>query len=150
MNTSDGGTSPRLGVGESSSRVVRGTGTDPVPVPSDHRGVTTFGNEVVARIASQAASEVPHIGAAAGGVMGVGARRRFAARPDAECELYGRVAVLRLEVGCDFPVPLERAMADLRQHVTRRVEELTGLEVGRVEVDVSWLNPVDHVRKELS
>lgn len=139
--------SPLLGVGESAPGPV--LPLKALPVSAEDRGATTIPAEVVAKIASQAASEVAHIGAAAGGVLGVGSRRRFTARPDAECELYNQSAVLRLEVGCDFPVPLVEVMTDLRDHVTRRVESLTGIEVGRMDVEVSWLNPVDRTRRAL-
>ena len=54
----------------------------PAPAtPLEDRGITTFPAQVVARIAEQVASEVPHIGSDAGGVLGVGARRDFASRP---------------------------------------------------------------------
>jgi uncharacterized alkaline shock family protein YloU len=116
--------------------------------PED-RGTTTFPAKVVARIAEQAASEVPHIGSSAGGVLGVGARRDFATRPSVQCDLYGRTAVLTLDIGVDFPAPLSAVLTDLRDHVRERVEHLTGLEVGRMDVEISWLNPVARMRRNL-
>ncbi|MGO1259562.1 MAG: Asp23/Gls24 family envelope stress response protein, partial [Brachybacterium sp.] len=104
---------------------------------------------VVARIAEQVASEVPHIGSDAGGVLGVGARKDFSSRPSARCELYGRTAVLTLDVGVDFPSPLETALSTLREQVRERVEHLTGLEVGRLDVTISWLNPATRARRAL-
>ncbi|PRY58218.1 putative alkaline shock family protein YloU [Knoellia remsis] len=113
------------------------------------RGTTTIPSDVVAKIAAQVASECPHIGAAAGGVLGVGARRDFGSRPTATCDLYGRKAVLRLDVGVDFPTPLRSTVQTLREQVTSRVEHLTGLEVSRVDVDISWLNPANEGRRQL-
>lgn len=117
--------------------------------PREDRGITSVPAQVVARIAEQVASEVPHIGSDAGGVLGVGARRDFASRPSARCDLYGRTAVLTLDVGVDFPVPLAPTLRTLREQVRARVQQLTGLEVGRIDVTVSWLNPVDRVRRAL-
>lgn len=113
------------------------------------RGSTSFPAQVVARIAEQAASEVPHIGSDAGGVLGVGARRDFSSRPSARCDLYGRTAVLTLDVGVDFPSPLAPTLHALREHVRERIEHLTGLEVGRLDVTVSWLNPATRARRIL-
>lgn len=107
----------------------------------ESRGTTTVPARVVARIAEQAASEVPHIGSSAGGVLGVGARRDFDTRPSVHCDLYGRTAVLRMDVGVAFPAPLHDVLVQLRSHVERTVSTLTGLEVGRMDVEISWLNP---------
>lgn len=116
-------------------------GSTPAPaVDADSRGSTSIPATVVARIAEQAASELPQIGSAAGGVLGVGARRDFATRPSAECDLYGSSAVLRMDVGMTFPVAIAPTARSLREHVTSRVQDLTGLEVGRMDVEISWLN----------
>ncbi|GAA1313884.1 Asp23/Gls24 family envelope stress response protein [Brachybacterium tyrofermentans] len=117
--------------------------------PLEGRGTTSVPAHVVARIAEQVASEVPHIGSDAGGVLGVGARKDFSSRPSARCELYGRTAVLTLDVGVDFPSPLETALSTLREQVRERVEHLTGLEVGRLDVTISWLNPATRARRAL-
>jgi len=123
---------------------------DALPGDAEQRGDTSIPVHVVARIAQQAASEVPHIGASAGGVLGVGTRRDFGSPPAVTCDLYGRAAVLHLDVGVDFPVSLETTVNRLRDHVRDRVEHLTGLEVGRMDVTISWLNPVrTSVRREL-
>ncbi|MGP9536630.1 Asp23/Gls24 family envelope stress response protein [Brachybacterium sp. AOP43-C2-M15] len=124
-------------------------GTTAATAPTESRGTTSIPAQVVARIAEQVASEVPHIGSDAGGVLGVGARRDFASRPSAECDLYGSTAVLRLDVGVDFPAPLAPALTALREHVHERVEHLTGLEVGRLDVKISWLNPATRGRRTL-
>lgn len=115
--------------------------------PAEQRGATTIPAAVVARIAAQAASEVPHVGSAAGGVLGLGARRDFGTAPAAECDLYGRAAVLRLDVGIAFPLPLAEVLESLREHVSARVAHLTGLDVSRLDVTVSWLHPSDTTRR---
>ena len=115
----------------------------------EQRGVTTIPARVVAQIAAQAAYETGDVGSNAGGIMGIGTRRNFASRPEAECDLYGQVAVLHLDLGLVFPTPLTSAIEDLRVHVRNRVEHLTGLRVSRIDIEISWLNPSSHVRKSL-
>lgn len=117
--------------------------------PAVERGTTSVPAKVVARIAEQAAFEMPGIGSAAGGVLGIGARRDFEGRPSVEAEVYGNTVVLRLDVGIGFPEPLGPALAGLREHVGSRVEYLTGLTVGRMEIDVSWLHTTSSTRREL-
>ncbi|MGQ4508683.1 hypothetical protein ACUH9H_06440 [Dermabacteraceae bacterium P13128] len=117
--------------------------------PVESRGTTIVPARVVAKIAQQAASEAPHIGSDAGGVLGLGARRNFDSRPAADCDLYGTTAVLRLNVGVAFPAPLEKTLHGLREHVRSRVEHLAGVEVGRIDVEVSWLNPQSRIVRGL-
>ncbi|MCT1515406.1 Asp23/Gls24 family envelope stress response protein [Dietzia cercidiphylli] len=109
--------------------------------PAAERGLTTIPASVVGRIAEQVASEYTHVGGAAGGLLGVGARRDFDSRPWATCDLYGTVAVLTLDVGVAFPVNLSDTCRGLRRYVRERVGELTGLQVGRLDIEISWLNP---------
>lgn len=115
----------------------------------EQRGVTTIPARVVAQIAAQAAYETGNVGSNAGGLLGIGTRRNFESRPEAQCELYGQVAVLHLDLGLVFPTPLTSAIEDLRAHVRSRVEHLTGLSVGKIDIEISWLNPSSHVRKSL-
>ena len=115
----------------------------------EQRGTTTIPAKVVAQIAAQAAYETGNVGSNAGGLLGIGARRNFESRPEAQCELYGQVAVLHLDLGLVFPTPLTSAIEDLRAHVRSRVEHLTGLSVGKIDLEISWLNPSSHVRKSL-
>ncbi|WP_017615119.1 Asp23/Gls24 family envelope stress response protein [Nocardiopsis salina] len=107
---------------------------------AEARGTTSFPARVVVRIAEQAASEVHAVGSDAGGLLGFGARRDFGARPSVEADLYGATAVLRLNVGVAFPVAIAPVLGQLREHVTHRVQQLTGLSVGRMEIEVSWLH----------
>lgn len=118
-------------------------------VPLDQRGTTRMPASVVARIAQQAAAEVPNVGSDAGGFLGVGARRDFSSRPQARCELYGRSAVVDLDVGVGFPSPLPAVLGALRAHVRDRIEHLTGLELARLDVRVSWLHPTTTGRRTL-
>lgn len=113
------------------------------------RGSTTIPAKVVAKIAAEAAYETGNVGSNAGGVLGIGARRNFSSRPDAQCELYGQVAVLHMNLGLVFPTPLADTIEAVRAHVRSRVEHLTGLSVGKINIEISWLNPAGPGRKNL-
>lgn len=128
----------------------RGTGTaQAAGTGTAQRGTTTIPAKVVAKIAAEAAYETGNVGSNAGGVLGIGARRNFSSRPEAQCELYGQVAVLHLNLGLVFPTPLADTIEAVRAHVRSRVEHLTGLSVGKINIEISWLNPAGPGRKNL-
>lgn len=130
----------------------RGTGTAQAAgtdAGTAQRGTTTIPAKVVAKIAAEAAYETGNVGSNAGGVLGIGARRNFSSRPEAQCELYGQVAVLHLNLGLVFPTPLADTIEAVRAHVRSRVEHLTGLSVGKINIEISWLNPAGPGRKNL-
>ena len=130
----------------------RGTGTAQAAgtdAGTAQRGTTTIPAKVVAKIAAEAAYETGNVGSNAGGVLGIGARRNFSSRPDAQCELYGQVAVLHMNLGLVFPTPLADTIEAVRAHVRSRVEHLTGLSVGKINIEISWLNPAGPGRKNL-
>ena len=127
-----------------------GTGTaQAAGTGAAQRGTTTIPAKVVAKIAAEAAYETGNVGSNAGGVLGIGARRNFSSRPEAQCELYGQVAVLHLNLGLVFPTPLADTIEAVRAHVRSRVEYLTGLSVGKINIEISWLNPAGPGRKNL-
>lgn len=105
------------------------------------RGTLTVPSSVVAKIAAQAAWELDAVGAASGGVLGLGARRDFEQRPTADAQIFGRATVIRLDLGVAYPAPLRRTADRIRAHVTTRVHALTGLDVEQVDVEISWLHP---------
>lgn len=130
----------------------RGTGTAQAAgtdAGTAQRGTTTIPAKVVAKIAAEAAYETGNVGSNAGGVLGIGARRNFSSRPEAQCELYGQVAVLHMNLGLVFPTPLADTIEAVRTHVRSRVEHLTGLSVGKINIEISWLNPAGPGRKNL-
>ena len=113
------------------------------------RGVTVIPAQVVAQIAAQAAYESANVGSNAGGLLGIGARRNFHSRPEAKCDLYGQVAVLHLDLGLTFPTALVSTLQQVREHVSQRVEHFTGLRVEKINIEISWLNPNNQVRRAL-
>ena len=110
---------------------------------SAQRGTTTIPATVVAQVAAQAAFEFETVGSNAGGVLGIGSRRNFA------CELYGQRAILHLNLGLAFPTPLSSTVEKLRAHVSKRVQELCGMSVSKMSIEISWLNPSSQIRKSL-
>ncbi len=151
------GLKPATGQAGQPGTAQRGTGTaqaaDTAQRGTDagtaQRGTTTIPAKVVAKIAAEAAYETGNVGSNAGGVLGIGARRNFSSRPEAQCELYGQVAVLHMNLGLVFPTPLADTIEAVRAHVRSRVEHLTGLSVGKINIEISWLNPAGPGRKNL-
>lgn len=136
--------------GQPGTAQAAGTGTTQAAgTGAAQRGTTTIPAKVVAKIAAEAAYETGNVGSNAGGVLGIGARRNFSSRPEAQCELYGQVAVLHMNLGLVFPTPLADTIEAVRAHVRSRVEHLTGLSVGKINIEISWLNPAGPGRKNL-
>lgn len=140
------GTAQTAGTGTTQRGTAQAAGTD---AGTAQRGTTTIPAKVVAKIAAEAAYETGNVGSNAGGVLGIGARRNFSSRPEAQCELYGQVAVLHMNLGLVFPTPLADTIEAVRAHVRSRVEHLTGLSVGKINIEISWLNPDGPGRKNL-
>lgn len=109
------------------------------------RGRLTLEKKAVERIAAQAASESDsgRTGGVAGGFLGFGTHADLSARPGATVELIGRTAHVTVEVTVAYPTPIRAATDAIRQHVTARVHELTGVQVTRVDITVTALRAVD-------
>lgn len=99
------------------------------------RGTTTVRDRAVARIAARAVTELSESRELARGL----GRLREPESGRVQVRRSGRVVVLRLRVGLTFPVPLRQTTARLRSHVSNRVQELTGLSVRRVDIEVARL-----------
>ncbi|MET9069209.1 Asp23/Gls24 family envelope stress response protein [Streptosporangium sandarakinum] len=108
-------------------------GSAPGAVPPERRGRTDIPERVVARIAAQAAGEVPHVHRV---------RERGALAPGGtQAVVHDELAVLELDVSVDYPVPLRHVAEEIRRHVARRVHDLTGLAVGHIDIGVTDLVP---------
>lgn len=103
------------------------------------RGRLALTEKVVAKIASQAATEVSVTSARTGGMFGFRDKVDATIRPKVEVELSGETADLALAVGITYPGSIRDATQLVREHVTRRVEELTGVDIRRVDIDVAFL-----------
>jgi uncharacterized alkaline shock family protein YloU len=102
-------------------------------------GTTTIADRVIAKIASQAASETDHV---------AGPRRRLhrgpgSARPSATAVLDGRWARVTVEVAVDYPVSLRTVSRSVRAHVVRQVLAFAAVEARQVDVRITELLVAD-------
>ncbi|GAA1845428.1 Asp23/Gls24 family envelope stress response protein [Microlunatus capsulatus] len=104
------------------------------------RGRLVLADKVVEKIAGQAAAEVGAVHGRSGGVLGIGSHVDRAARPDVDVDLSGDHADLALTVGIAYPGSIRRTTHELRTHVVRRVKELTGVDVHRLDLEVAFLS----------
>lgn len=113
------------------------------------RGRLVLTEKVVEKIAGQAASEVAVASGRSGGVLGFGADTDTFARPRVDVDLSAVSADLAIRIGIAYPGSIRAATQQVREHVTRRVEELTGVDVRRVDIDVTFLtNDIDDRRRK--
>lgn len=111
-------------------------------------GAITIHDRVVEKLAARAVSEVPDAGAAAPRVLGrsisapsaLGSRRSdLAALPKTSVRVDGSFAVVELELGVRWPCSIPEVTQAVRDHVRRRVAELTELTVAEVNIHVADL-----------
>lgn len=113
------------------------------PIDARRRGRLVLAERVIEKIAGQAATEVASTAGRSGGFLGIGAADDATARPKVDVTLSAESADLALSVGIAYPGSIRRATQELREHVTERVEALTGVDVRRVDVDVTFLALTD-------
>ncbi|MDN3480669.1 Asp23/Gls24 family envelope stress response protein [Arthrobacter sp. APC 3897] len=122
---------------------VRSTAARRQHLDAGDRGRTVLSRKVLEKVAAQIVVDETFAGGSSGGFLGIGARADLTARPDAKVELAGNVASLKVEVGLPYPVPLRQATNQLRDRISSRVSEMTGVEVRQVDVTISWLRPAE-------
>lgn len=105
------------------------------------RGHLVLEKKVFERIASHAASQVRQAGGTSGGVLGFGTHGDLTQRPSARVELHGRTASVSLDLAVAYPTAIRAATERVRLHVVDRIQQLTGVEVTRVDITVSALTP---------
>ena len=103
------------------------------------RGTTTIAEKVFEKIAGQAASEVTTSRGRTGGVLGIGSDADADARPKVDVDLSADSVDLDLAVGIAYPGSIRDAVQQVRDRVTSRVHDLTGVPVHRVDIDVTFL-----------
>lgn len=110
-------------------------------------GRISIADEVVSKIAAQAATENPDAGAAAPRVMGrsfgsgaPGVRRTdLHSLPKTSVDVDGALVGLELTISVRWPASIPHVTASVREHVARRVTELTGLQVTEIRIEVTDL-----------
>ena len=109
------------------------------PAAAAERGRTTVSRQAVERIAARIVADCPEVEGTARRVLGVNAGGN---RGDATvaARLHGASAVsLAVRCSVPYPRPVARSAAALRELLTARVSELTGLRVQRVDINVTEL-----------
>ena len=145
----------RIEVERITSHVPR-PGSQPVQ-PAGERTVGSTGDgqivlkdRVVTRIASRAAGEVDGVGSAAPRLLGktlaapgldrLGQRSDdLHALPTVAAQVDGRRVFLTVTASVAYPRPLQDTAQQIRDQVTERLTELTGLDVAEVDVHVTAL-----------
>ncbi|HEV2888103.1 MAG TPA: Asp23/Gls24 family envelope stress response protein [Jatrophihabitans sp.] len=111
-------------------------------------GSITISESVVAKLAAQAALEIPDAGAAAprllgrslSGAGGLGVRpTSLSALPKASAHVDASIALIRLEISVRWPASVPAVSTAVREHVRARLAELTGLNVAEVTIRVTDL-----------
>ncbi|MEU8176927.1 Asp23/Gls24 family envelope stress response protein [Microbispora hainanensis] len=93
-------------------------------VPTEH-GTTTISDRAFTRIAEKLASEDEHV----------------AGPPHVSASVCGTVAAVHCDLALRYPAPVPRLAAKIREHVRRRMRELTGVNVENVDIEVVELVP---------
>lgn len=93
-------------------------------VPTEH-GTTTISDRAFTRIAEKLASEDEHV----------------AYPPHVTASVCGAVAAVHCDLALRYPAPVPRLAAKIREHVRRRLRELTGVAVENVDIEVVELVP---------
>ncbi|MFI8100098.1 Asp23/Gls24 family envelope stress response protein [Streptomyces sp. NPDC101118] len=99
-------------------------------VPVAERGSTRIADRVVAKIAAQAAREALPRAA------------RVGTAPHATVTVHHDIARVRISLELPYPGDLGAQCAAVRRHVAARVEELAGMTVPEVDIDVEHLHSV--------
>lgn len=104
------------------------------------RGELTLSAKVLEKIAGQAASEIGTSRGKTGGLLGIGEQIDPDGRPRVDVDLSASSADISLSVGISYPGSIREATRQIRDHVAHQVRELTGVEVHRLDIDVTFLS----------
>ena len=112
------------------------------PVESDAGpGRLTISDRTVERIAATALGEVEGVGGSVTRMLGVAVGRDGSDQTaKVTATVSGRTAALAVRLSVTYPVSVARTTEAARAHVVRRVEELTGFTVSRVDITVTALH----------
>jgi uncharacterized alkaline shock family protein YloU len=118
-------------------------GDRPAAAQQADRGRTVIAENVVARVADQAAREIPGVHSLSGGVGG--RLRRLApgigeANRAAAVEVGEKEAIVALDLVVDYGVSIPQLADAVRRNVIERVEHTTGLIVKEVNIEVTDLH----------
>lgn len=101
------------------------------------RGELTIDPKVVEKIAEHAAGEVKDVGGAARRVFNVAAWTDDRAdHVRVKALVDGQTVVLGVQCSITYPSPVATVARRLREHLTSRIGELTGLDVAQIDITV--------------
>jgi len=103
-------------------------------------GATVIADRVVERIAAQAVAEVDRATGVARQVLGMSfgsTDEHTRARVSADVD--GGVVAVQVGLAVMWPSSITTVTRQVREHVTSRVQQLTGLQVADVDIDVTEL-----------
>jgi uncharacterized alkaline shock family protein YloU len=118
--------------------------------------MTTAGRVIIAdrvleRIATHAVTEVDDVGGVARRLLGVRLGENGAdTAPRVEAHVDGKLATLRMSVSVVYPAPVRQVARRVREHVSQRLAEITGLEIRQVDIDVATLIPAERRQERVS
>ncbi|WP_435159618.1 Asp23/Gls24 family envelope stress response protein [Amycolatopsis sacchari] len=105
------------------------------------RGRTDIATRAVERLAAYAATEIESVGGSARQVLGVTVGAEDQDRAAAvQAKVDGATAELDVRLSIAYPKPVAATCEEVRSHLVRRVGELTGLAVSRVDITVTALH----------
>jgi uncharacterized alkaline shock family protein YloU len=103
-------------------------------------GRLTISDRTVERIAATALGEVEGVGGSVTRMLGVAVGRDGSDQTaKVTAAVSGRTAALAVRLSVTYPASVARTTDAARTHVVRRVEELTGFTVSRVDITVTSL-----------
>jgi uncharacterized alkaline shock family protein YloU len=106
----------------------------------ERRGRTEIADRVLERIAARTLAEVDQAGGSVRRVLGVPLGRDDpGGGPQVSAEVDGHLATLRMTISVAYPTPIRQVAHQLRERITTRVGELTGLQVRQVDITVASL-----------
>ena len=113
--------------------------------PAGLRGSTEIADRVVERIAAMAVAEVDDAHGPARRLLGL--RVPGVDGPRVTVQIDGHLVTVRLGMSVRYPAPIRQVTRRVREHVTVRVGELTGLDVRHVDIDIPTLITPDRGRR---
>jgi len=124
---------------------------EPALADPAHRGRLTIADRVVEKVAAQAVTEVDRATGAPRTVLGQALGRATEDSPARTSALVdGDLITVTVSMSVRWPAPVREVAAQVRRRVVERVQELTGLQVVEVDIDVPTLltkrNPTPRVR----
>ncbi|MFC4913095.1 Asp23/Gls24 family envelope stress response protein [Actinomadura gamaensis] len=121
--------------------VVRGgTGPDAASGPED-RGTTRITDRVIQRLAGRAAGEASGATGLDKSVLGMKVGGRGEAR--ARVTVDGDRVTARVSTSVEYPAPVRQVARRVRELVSARITEMTGMAVERVDVEVAAFDHSD-------